>query len=124
MSCRVLTALAVTGATVALISTAQAADTVRYVSIDGSNANNCKQAAPCRTLQRGINTTPVGGELRILTSGDYGSPANITKSMTVTGNGHTIHLGAAITINDASVRVILRQLVVNGKQIAKGLSIN
>ena len=93
---------------------ARAADNTRYVSITGSNANNCTLAAPCRSLQRGINTTPTGGELRILQSGDYGVNANVSRSMTISANGQTVYLANPITIN-GDVVVALRGLVLNGQ---------
>ncbi len=93
---------------------ALAADNIRYVSTTGANANACTLAAPCRTFQRGINTTPTGGELRILDSGDYGVNANVNRSMTISANGHTVILGNPITINGDAV-VALRGLVLNGQ---------
>jgi hypothetical protein len=94
---------------------AQAADNTRYVSITGDNANACTLAAPCRTLQYGINQTPEGGELRILDSGDYGDTATIRKSLTISGNGNTVYLGSPITINRRAALVALRELVLNGE---------
>jgi hypothetical protein len=80
---------------------AQVADKVRYVSVTGSDANKCTLAAPCRNLGRGINRTPVDGELRVLDSGDYGTNAKINKSMTLSGNGHTIVVANGIVIDNA-----------------------
>jgi len=42
---------------------------IRYVAATGRDANPCTQTAPCKTLQRGIDVTPGGGELRVLSSG-------------------------------------------------------
>jgi Right handed beta helix region len=93
----------------------QAADNFRYLSSTGSNANPCTLAQPCRSLQATINKTPVGGELRILDSGFFGNNANISRSITISGNGNTITLGAPITINDAGATVALRGLVLSGE---------
>ena len=101
-------------ATVVLASAAQA-DNIRYVSANGNNANNCTLPAPCRTLQRGITATPERGELRVLDSGSYGLGGFINKSMTITGNGHTVVLGSPIVINQAPATVALRSLVLNGQ---------
>lgn len=101
-------------ATVVLASAAQA-DNIRYVSANGNNANNCTLPAPCRTLQRGITATPERGELRVLDSGSYGLGGFINKSMTITGNGHTVVLGNPIVINQAAATVALRSLVLNGQ---------
>jgi hypothetical protein len=99
-------------ATAACSAAAHAAN-IRYISAAGSNANACTLAAPCRTLQRGINRTPAGGELRVLDSGFFGAAATITKTMTIIGNGATISKGA-ITVDGAGAMVVLRGLVLNG----------
>jgi hypothetical protein len=103
---------------------AQAADNIRYVSTTGANANACTLVAPCRTFQRGVNTTPTGGELRILDSGDYGVNANVNRSMTISANGHTVILGNAITINNAGAVVALRGLTLDGQgTVVDGINI-
>ena len=104
-------------ATVAIATAAQAGH-VRYISTTGSNANPCTLAKPCKTLQRGINRTPVRGELRILASGDYGSNGNIGKSITISGNGNTVTIINPITVNKASATVVLRGLALNGRASA------
>jgi nitrous oxidase accessory protein NosD len=102
---------------------AQAAANVRYVSITGSNANACTLAEPCRTLQRGINKTPPGGEVRILDSGDYGD-ATVTKPLTISGNGNTVYLGSALIIDTPGAVVAMRGLTLNGRYaVAEGISI-
>jgi hypothetical protein len=114
----------VIAAMVICTTAAQAADNTRYVSITGNNANACTLAAPCRTLQKAIGVTPVGGEIQILESGFYGVNATIKKSLTVTGNGHTVYLGNPITIDQAGVVVALRGLVLDGQgAVADGISI-
>ena len=107
----------------ASISDAQAADNTRFVSTSGKNGNACTSAAPCRSLQRAINVTPAGGEIRILDSGFYGN-AVIQKSLSITGNGHTVSLSAPIFINDANAVVALRSLVLDGQgAVADGIRI-
>jgi hypothetical protein len=93
---------------------AQAANNVRYVSTRGANANPCTLAKPCRTLQRGINATPAGAELRVLDSGFYGANANVHKSITISGNGNTVLLDSPIVILKAAATVTLRGLTLNG----------
>jgi hypothetical protein len=103
---------------------AQAADNTRYVSVTGSNANACTLAAPCRTLQRGINMTPAGGEVQILDSGFYGN-ANVRKSLTISGNGNTVYLANSVLIDQADAVVALRGLVLNGQgTVSDGIRIN
>jgi hypothetical protein len=112
-------------AAIVFAGSAPAADNIRYVSTTGSNTNNCKLAAPCRTLQRGINRTPAGGELRVLDSGDYGPSGNINKSLTIAGNGHTIFVENGIVIDNADAIVTLRHLVLDGQgQNVNGVLIN
>ena len=100
-------------ATIAFSAAAQAAE-IRYVSAAGSNKAKCTMAAPCRSLQRGINKTPAGGELRVLDSGFYGNGAVIDKSITISGGGETVSLGGPISIADAGATVVLRGLALNG----------
>jgi hypothetical protein len=102
----------------ASIPATHAADNTRFVSTTGKNSNNCTLAAPCRSLQHGIDVTPAGGELRILDSGFYGANAVIRKSLSVIGNGHTVYLNRPIVINDAGAEVALRSLVLNGQGTA------
>jgi hypothetical protein len=105
-------------------TTAQAADNTRYISITGNNANACTLAAPCRTMHKGISVTPAGGELQILDSGFYGNNATVNKSMTVSGNGHTVYLGTTMTVDNAQAVVALRGLKLDGQgTVADGIRI-
>lgn len=111
-------------ATVVQFTAVHAADLTRYISITGDNANLCTLAAPCRTLQRGIDVTPVRGELRVLDTGDYGTSATVNKSLTIAGNGKTVFLGAPLTIDSAGAVVALRSLTLSGQgTIATGVQI-
>jgi len=105
-------------------STAQAVDNTRYISITGNDADACTLAAPCRYLPRGISSIPAGGELRILDSGDYGNSGTIRKSLTISGNGNTVFLRNALTVDDGDAVVTLRSLTLNGQgTIDNGISI-
>ena len=104
----------------ALFFTAAQAQTARFVSSTGSNANNCTRNAPCRTLQRGIAMTPAGGELQILDSGVYGNAVTIGKSITISAVGVSATVGS-ITIDAPGATVVLRGLLLNGTS-APGLS--
>lgn len=95
---------------------AQAADNTRYVSITGKNTNPCTLAQPCRSLQKAIGVTPAGGEVRVLDSGFFGNNARIKKSLTISGNGHTVYLGNPIFVTDGAATVALRGLVLNGHE--------
>ena len=92
---------------------------IRYVASTGNDAFNCAGPAfACRTLQRGVAATPTNGELRILDSGFFGPGVSITKSLTLSGNGSTVMLSGPIEI-DASVRVTLRDLLLNGRGVTR-----
>ena len=65
---RSVTQLSLACPAVLLLSAAAEAAVTRFGASSGNDANACTRAAPCRTLQRGINVTPVGGELVVLDS--------------------------------------------------------
>jgi hypothetical protein len=89
-----------------------AAQFLTFVSSTGNDANSCLvQTAPCKTLQRGINATSPGGELRVLsqlTSNGY-----VNRSMTIDAEGHTI-IGTLI-VENASATVAFRNIVLTGR---------
>ena len=120
---RTLTTLSLAAAGVAAV-TAASAQTVRYVSANGDNANACTREAPCRTLQRGINATPAGGEVQILNPGAYGNAVTIGKSITISAVGVSATVGK-ITIDAPGATVALRGLLLNGRSvpIANGFGI-
>ena len=94
-----------------LSATPASAQFLTFVSAAGNDANTCfVQAAPCKTLQRGINQTSPGGELRLLSS--LVSNGFINKSMTVEGGRYTV-IGT-IAVNNASAIVRFRRLNLNG----------
>jgi hypothetical protein len=106
-----------------LVASAPAeAQNVRFIRTNGNDANACTLTQPCRTLARGIQAAPVRGEVRLLDSGDFGVGVTIAKSLTVSGNGNTLILSgvrsgeneAVITVDDAAVRVVLRDLLLTG----------
>lgn len=56
---------------------------ITFVSANGgSDANSCSRSAPCRQIQRGINTVSRGGTVIVLDSGEYNA-FTITKSVNV-----------------------------------------
>jgi len=102
-----------------LLVTAAQAQTARFVSSAGDNANNCTREFPCRTLQRGINKTAAGGELQILDSGVYGNSVTIDRSITISAVGVAATAGS-ILINAPGATVVLRGLLLNGTAAAPG----
>ena len=86
-----------------------------FVSSAGSDANDCSRPSPCRNLQRAHDAVAAGGEVVALDSAGYGA-VNITKSVTITGEG--VHAAAtspsgggnAVSVNGAGITVVLRKL--------------
>ena len=106
------------GAILALVINAAPVEAQTFIAAGCDDANNCGRAAPCRSLQRGVNATRAGRVLTILDSGDYG-PATIGKSITVAAEGISANIRAAsgtsaITINNAAATVVLRGLFLTG----------
>ena len=106
--------LLLAGAAFSLISAAAEAQ-IRYISAGGKNVNDCETpATACRNLQRGIDVTPAGGELRILNSAAYGN-GSIPKSITIAADDVSVFLlNAPLTINGTGAVVTLRGLSLNG----------
>lgn len=97
----------------AVVAQAQAPRT--FVSSAGADANDCSRSSPCRNLQRAHDAVAAGGEVVALDSAGYGA-VNITKSVTITGEG--VHAAAtspsgggnAVTVNGPGITVVLRNL--------------
>jgi hypothetical protein len=96
---------------------AQAA--IRFVASTGNDAAACTRTAPCRTLQRGVNVSVAGDEVKVLDAGEYGFTF-INKSVTISADSvaATINVTAAsasaIIISNASAVVTLRGLLLSG----------
>src|SRR6266478_5976199 len=89
-----MTRFALTLATFAILAllpatTAEALNTKSWVSNAGSDADDCALAHPCATLQRAHDQTNPGGEVGVLTPGDYGglSGLDISKAIGITNDG-------------------------------------
>jgi hypothetical protein len=109
---RVLGAAIGTAICLLFLTAPASAQFLTFVSATGNDANTCfVQAAPCKTLQRGINQTAAGGELRLLTS--LTSNGFINKSITIEGGYNTV-IGT-IAVNSASAIVRFRRLNLNGR---------
>ena len=99
-------------------STAAQAQTSRtWVSGVGDDLNPCSRTAPCKTFAGAISKTAAGGEIDCIDSGAFGA-VNITKSLTIDGDGAFAGILAAstngITVNGAGIVVNLRNLSING----------
>lgn len=109
---------------IALLATiAQAQATRTFVSGVGNDADPCSRTAPCRTWSGAFIKTFIGGEINALDPGGYGT-LNITKSITIDGNGtvgSTLASGTtgfivniAVNANDPFRQVIIRKVSING----------
>src|SRR5688500_19486304 len=91
-------------------SQAQAART--FVSVAGSDVNDCTFATPCRTFAGAVPNTTPGGEITALKSGAYGV-VTIDKALTLqAAPGAHVALGdgtatRAVTINAGPADVIV-----------------
>ena len=110
--------------TVALTASAQAQATRTFISCVGNDADPCSRTAPCRTWSGAFIKTFINGEINALDPCGYGT-LNITKSITLDGNGtHASILASGTTgiivniapgnVNDPHRTVRLRNLSING----------
>src|SRR5262245_29194111 len=92
---------------------AQAQPARVFVAAQGSDANPCTFALPCRTFQRGHDVVAAGGEIDVLDPAGYGA-LTITKAISIQGHdfaGITVPSGTGITINaGATDKISLRGL--------------
>jgi len=102
-----------------IFNPAQAQQPTRvFVAAQGSNANACSFALPCRTFQRAHDVVAAGGEIDVLDPAGYGA-LTITKAISIQGHdfsGLTVPSGGfGITISaGVNDKVSLRGLIVDG----------
>src|SRR5262245_22230300 len=94
------------------------AQTRVFVAAQGSDANPCTFALPCRTFQKAHDTVAAGGEIDVLDPAGYGS-VTITKAISIQGHGFSgvsVPSGATgITITaPSSAAVNLNGLLLEG----------
>jgi len=128
--CKSARSLTVLAAMLALLqgapARAQALNAKSWVSNVGSDANLCTLAQPCATFQRAHDQTNAGGEVGVLTPGDYGGVGlprlTITKSINITNDG-TGEASILAPFDIDAIRIIagtgdvasLRGLVIDGQ---------
>ena len=100
---------------------AQAQPARVFVAAQGSDANPCTFALPCRTFQHAHDTVVANGEIDVLDPAGYGTLV-ITKAVSIQGHGFAgISMASgstAITINaGATDRISLRGLLLDGIRI-------
>jgi hypothetical protein len=89
-----------------------------FVAAQGSDANPCTFALPCRTFQHAHDTVAAGGEINVLDPAGYGV-VTITKAISIEGHGFSgisvPSAGTGITINAGTTdAIILRGLTLDG----------
>jgi len=88
-----------------------------FVAAQGSDANPCTFALPCRTFQHAHDVVAANGEIDVLDPAGYGA-LNITKAISIQGHGFSgisAASGNAITITAGeSDRISLRGLLIDG----------
>jgi hypothetical protein len=117
MSLRVFRRLAAFAAALLALAPAAHGQLFRaYLALDGSDANPCTLAQPCRLLPAALNAVASGGEIWLLDSANYNAgPVNVAKSVTILAVpgvlGSVVALGGtAITVATAGVKLTLRNL--------------
>ena len=88
-----------------------------FVASNGSDANVCSLAAPCRSFGSAITQTSPGGEVIVLDSAGYG-PVTISQTVSIiapTGvyAGVSVLNGTGITVNAGAGIVKLQGLTIN-----------
>src|SRR5690606_7523545 len=72
------------------VSIPNAAGNTYYVSVSGSDLNNCTQSAPCKSFNKAMSLIQSGDVLYVM-PGKYNQTLTISKSgVTVEGNGAVI----------------------------------
>jgi len=98
-----------------------------YVDATAAPGAACTRTAPCQTFAEAITKTNDGGEIRVLTIGNYGPFTITNKSITVDGFGLgyiTVNtLGQdGITVNNTTQIVIIRNLTLSSQQFSTGVN--
>src|SRR5215469_2475697 len=100
-----------------------------FVSGNGSDANPCSLAAPCRSFTGALGQTNPGGEIAVLDTAGYGA-VTINKAVSIVNEegveaGITVTTGDGITISAAASDVVnLRGLTLVGAGGTNGITFN
>src|SRR4051812_47667526 len=97
-----------------------------YLSINGSDANPCTVAAPCRLLPAALNAVADGGEIWILDSANFNTgTVHVTKSVSIIGApgqlASVLALGGAVGMSiEGAAKAALRNINVSGSATNPG----
>jgi hypothetical protein len=99
-----------------------------FISNSGDDGNACTADNPCATLFGAYEKTSAGGEINILTGGDFGS-LEIEQSLTIRGQGNTLGVtGPGSNVIDISagstdvVNLVGLDILANGGSNGIGIS--
>jgi len=91
-----------------------------FVAAQGSDANPCTFAAPCRTFQHAHDVAAAGGEIDVLDPAGYGSLA-VNKSISIQGHGFAgiaVAAGVGIAVGAGATDVVnLNGLLIDGNGV-------
>ena len=96
-----------------------------FVASNGADTNSCALTSPCRSFGTAVAAVAAGGEVIVLDSAGYGA-ATIAKSVSIISPpgiyaGVSVFSGAGITVNGASIKVVLRGLSINNQGGTDGI---
>ena len=107
-----------------IVGAAEGQATRTWVSGVGDDVNPCSRTAPCKTYAGAISKTAAGGEISTLDPGGFGA-ITITKSITIQGTGTLGSILASsvngVIVNGAGIKVVLRDLSINGAGTTLGV---
>ena len=107
-----------------IVGAAEGQATRTWVSGVGDDVNPCSRTAPCKTYAGAISKTAAGGEISTLDPGGFGA-VTVTKSITIQGTGTLGSILASstngVTVNGAGIKVVLRDLSINGAGTTLGV---
>jgi hypothetical protein len=122
---RILTLLSIVCSMCVFVGESAATAPRTFVASNGSDANPCSIAQPCRGFARAITQTSVGGEVIVLDSAGYGT-VTISQSVSIiapagTYAGITVASGDGVTVNGPGATVVLRGLSITGQGGSNGI---
>src|SRR5262245_5630247 len=97
-----LSAIAALLLALSLGTTATHAQTRVFVAAQGSDANPCTFALPCRTFQHAHDVVVAGGEIDVLDPAGYGA-LTISKSISIQGHGFS---GVSVTSGNTGITIL------------------
>ncbi len=110
-------------ATVSPTPTSIVASGTYYVSTSGNDANACTQAAPCKTITRGISVA-LNGNVVIVLAGEYRENVNVNKPITLKAQGRVVINGAGLPVQNGggviNIPATVSGATVQGFEVSNG----